>query len=67
MKHHPRPKPGKRRFHHYPRRGYVMHASAGIAEAAADFYFKLARGTATQREAAEEWRAIFPNREGLTP
>jgi hypothetical protein len=58
---------GFRRFHQGPRRGYVMHASAGLAQVAADFYFSLARGTATQREAAEQWRTIFPNREGFTP
>jgi hypothetical protein len=59
---------GRRRIYQGPRRGYVMHASAGIAQAAADFYFRLARGTTRQRAAAEEWRTMFLQiREGLTP
>lgn len=58
---------GKRRFHHYPRRGYVIHASTGLAHAAAFFYFRLASGTAKQRQAAEEWRIMFLQiKEGLT-
>lgn len=45
-----------------------MHASAGIAQMAASLYFKLAGGTAEQRERAEEWRVMFTSiREGLTP
>lgn len=53
-----RPKRPRRRFH-YPRRSDTMHASQSLAQVAANFYFSLARGNKGQREAAEEWRALF--------
>lgn len=59
MEKHPRPTTGKRRFQHGPRRGHIMHASAGIAQAAADLYFRLAAGTSAQQQAAEQWREMF--------
>ena len=50
---------GRRRFYHFHRRSGPMHAAASLAQVAANFYFRLSSGTAEQREAAEEWRALF--------
>jgi len=62
-----KPNSGRRRFYHSPRSG-SMHASGSIAAVAASLYFKLAGGTAEQREKAEEWRVLFNSiGEGLTP
>lgn len=45
---------GNRRFRSFPpRSGHIMHASAGIAQAAADLYFRLDGGNAAQ------WRDMF--------
>jgi hypothetical protein len=58
---------GRRRYYYSPRSG-SMHASGSIAAVAASLYFKLAGGTAEQRERAEEWRVLFNSiGEGLTP
>jgi hypothetical protein len=62
-----KPNPGRRRLYH-PRRSGPIHAAAGIAHSAANFYFLLAGGTAAQREAAQEWKRMFLNlRQFLTP
>jgi len=39
----------------------MIHASAGIAHTMADFYLRLARGTADQRAAAEDWMTMLMN------
>lgn len=52
-----KPNSGRRRFRHH--RHGMMHVSHGIAHVAASLYFLLSRGNAEQRQAAEEWRAMF--------
>jgi hypothetical protein len=42
-----------------------IHSSQGLAHAAATLYFRLARGTAAQRAAAEEWKTMFLNTKQL--
>ena len=37
----------------------TRHASASIAQVAATLYFRLASGTALQRQAAADWKTMF--------